>query len=44
MKKMASLIIMQLAFLSIELEQREQAFAYLEKAFGERRDNGYAEC
>lgn len=27
----------QLAFLSIELEQRESAFAYLEKAFGERR-------
>lgn len=27
----------QLAFLSIELEQREPAFAYLEKAFGEHR-------
>jgi DNA-binding winged helix-turn-helix (wHTH) protein/TolB-like protein len=30
-------IYMQLAFHSIELEQREQAFDYLEKAFGERR-------
>lgn len=28
---------MQLAFHSIELGEREQAFAYLEKAFGERR-------